>query len=419
MTQPIERYVEAIDHARTRARDLTEADAREVAFGLGMTPDELAEADRAAADALTRGRAYLDAGMVPEALHELRLATGVRPWDDDAQLALAASLLASPEPGHAEEADRLATHVLARSPTSRAAIEIRRQVRQRSPTTRSPGAALWVGLAALMASAGAALGLWAISEPAAPPAATTPVAPTAAQAPAPVPASAENLPVQLVTPSGEAWTYTAHQAQTFWHIDAQGSVQASMNTYGLLLNQAPRGVRKLPVRLEALDAQGAVLFSADTTLHDGSMLRPGDVARVGASAIAKLPAPPSAAPVALRLIAHDVDAGAPGAPPPTTVVFDAALPDGGHVTVKARPVDRGMFHARWPLEVINTGDASLASLTFDVTFEDAKGASLGTSDVAVAGVLWPALEPGDVRRVDAWLSFPRGTAERITLRPRR
>jgi hypothetical protein len=149
------------------------------------------------------------------------------------------------------------------------------------------------------------------------------------------------------------------------------------------------------------------------------MLRPGDVGRVGVSVLVTLPAPPTAPTASLRLRAHDVERGAPGAAPPTTLVFDGVLPDGGRVMVRARPIERATFQARWPLEVVNTGDSSIASLTFDAVFEDTDGVSVGTAELTVAGTLWPSLEPGEARRVDAMASFPKRAPERVTLRPQR
>lgn len=377
MLEAIDRYLRAIDRPRGAARP-TEAEVRAIALELGASEADLAEADRAAEDARTRGRAYIQAGMGDEAVGELRQLVALRPWDDPAGLLLARALLLTRRAADRAEADMIAEEVLARQPASAEAIAVRRDAAARLRVRSGLGRLLGIGVVASLAAA-----MWGWLPGG-----------------APTRGSAEALPVELVAPDLPGLTYRPHSAASHWHTRDrwwQDEILAGADTRGLLHNQG-EPVR-VQLRLEAYGADGAVILAAGTRVG-APPLQPGDTTPIGASVSATLATAPAPI-VGLRLIVVDVER-LPAASTPATFVSAGEVPYGARFEVRARAMARAGHHDTVVLEVHNVGATLIEDLKLAAAFEDKDGRQLGApQELYVAGVLYPGMLPGEVRVVEA------------------
>ncbi|MFT4979785.1 MAG: tetratricopeptide (TPR) repeat protein, partial [Myxococcota bacterium] len=117
------------DLQRQRQEVLADDELKRIALELGLKPSDIARADQAADEHLTRAAGYSEHSMLDDAIDELRAAVVLRPLDSAVILALAegyaARWRANRSSDDREQADQLARQVLQMDPGSADAFALR------------------------------------------------------------------------------------------------------------------------------------------------------------------------------------------------------------------------------------------------------------------------------------------------------
>jgi len=128
----IGRYIERVEHLRHRGRPPSEAELHEIAVDLGLSPEDLAHADRAAAEHFVRAENFIAYGRFEDAAKEYRVAVDLASTRPEPLYGLARTLFAidgrAPAVQHSDEIRQLLRRCIDLAPHHTAAIALLNEV---------------------------------------------------------------------------------------------------------------------------------------------------------------------------------------------------------------------------------------------------------------------------------------------------
>ena len=426
--QIIAAYVARVDEIQKDTHEeLSARELKDIARELGLSDADLARADRTAQDHLSRGRGYLDHGLLDDAIAELRSAVVLRPLDAGMMLALAeafaARFAARSDPDDRQEADQLAKQALELDPALQGAFALRRQLADagtsgsasaaavgEQATSRSPLLPLLLmagGAVAAVALVGVVLLFVVRTGPA-----EAPVAPMV-QEPATVAAveaapPAERFRGQI---SAEVAPYAAlpelalapQQVELSEHPDSW-----ALKVNGRLQNGSDKLVTTARAQVELLAADGTVVHAKDFKVFDNLTLRPGDTEAWYTLVYEEGYADGYQTPVSARfsILSAELDAAAASYPPAAPADWawgEGVQHPGLDVNIEERFVRTSdgilgqvFFEGVYEVTVAESS-AAVKTLRLQFTFLGEDGAVLLEDEQLVVFSSEPSMQPGEMR----------------------
>ena len=403
-----------------RRRTPSEEELRTIAREIGLSDEDLAAIDQAAADHAVRGQGFLEHQRYGDAIDELDEAVGVAPrrvewlhslarahlgrWHQDRNLA------------DRERAEALARECLEIDPRHSASYEVLNQL-DGSPAAVKPNRRFAVvlslfALAMLFTVMISAMFLWRTQGGA--PEASTPAvnapateavnAPAASSEPAANTGAARELDVPVTLDPGATGVVLGLDARLS-RLVSYGSGQSFYTLNAILGNRGATELDKLGVRLELLDDAGAVVDSDsfDALNKSAPVLRPGD-----AHAVHKLHETGGAvrsARLVVEIVEQNPAASSYAAAEPLEVEWRAERSSDLVIALRQRSYrfsentlakdGSGYFDA--VIEIENTGERTIRALQLEAEIAGPDGAWTVPESNHVVTSSGPALRPGEVR----------------------
>lgn len=417
-----------LQHARQEA--LSDEELKSIALELGLRPEDIARADKAADEHLRRAANYQQHDLLDDALGELRAAVVLRPLDHDVLLALArchaARWRARGDDDDRDEADRIARKLIEIAPDDARAFALRRDLQApatKTPSTTAPtvgATALGIGLTAVLGGIGMIF-MMLVTRCDAPPEPMT--AEVTAPAPAPVPVPA---PTPAITTGTREVSVSSVPLVALPGAELSGA-RTELSLYddswsfrvsGRLRNGSAAVITELTGEVQLLDPDGGVVATKAFDVQEGYQpaLRPGEVRGFDALMYADSYPPGFVAPVEARLRitsqAHETAAASYPPDAPVALSWGSAGPPPGVSVSAARRVSSyttsfsdKLHHRAAYTFTVDEGSASVQLLKVQLQHLDADGNRIEEDDdTYVVSTSEPPLEPGEAR-VIAFLSY--------------
>ncbi len=422
-----------------RRRTPSEEELKSIAREIGLSDEDLAAIDQAAADHAVRGQGYLDHGRYGDAITELEESVAVAPrrveWLHALARARAGRWREGREATDRERAEALARECLEIDPRHDASYEVLNELDSSGAAPKTGGgdvppakrAAVLLTLfvvAVLLAVVIGAIVLWRSAEAPAGPAVNAPApAGPAANAPAPVrqavnappPMAAEpvanqagaqelDVPVPVTLDAGSTGVVLGLDARLS-RLVSYSSGKSFYTLNALLENRGATEIDKLGLRLELLDEAGSAVDRASFDAPDKAapVLRPGDAHAF--HHLKETRGSVRAARLVVEMVEQNPAAASYAAAEPLDFEWQTDRPADFEITLRERsyrfsesafPKDgSGYFDA--VIEVENTGQRTIRALELEAEIAGPGDGWTVRETGHVTTASGPALRPGEVR----------------------